>query len=315
MLGGKERRARRRGCRPPGTAPRRAHASSPLSSVSRAFNSSIVERRSSRSFRSCAGGGVESARTRGRESAGVERLVRDRRRSTRPRGGRRRRGHTGQGREGIDTRRRATRVFVFLSQRLDVDARRRAHVAFDVVHGVGRPLRLLVEADEDCAGGAATSSTTRRRRERARANRDKQRTDTCGRTHHSGRRPPPFVSASMTPDFSRYLRNSSFLLSGVCGGARRVFFGVDFARGLFESAVSSSRRRRRTWYAIGEVERRGDGGAGNACLQHEDEQKLKVNPLLWQLHDGRTQSTATAFINANPWASSSRATRATSGAR
>ena len=233
----------------------------------------------------------------------------------RPRGGRRRRGHTGQGREGIDTRRRATRVFVFLSQRLDVDARRRAHVAFDVVHRVGRPLRLLVEADEDCAGGAATSSTTRRPRERARANRDKQRTDTCGRTHHSGRRPPPFVSASMTPDFSRYLRNSSFLLSGVCGGARRVFFGVDFARGLFESAVSSSRRRRRTWYAIGEVERRGDGGAGNACLQHEDEQKLKVNPLLWQLHDGRTQSTATAFINANPWASSSRATRATSGAR
>ena len=280
MLGGKERRARRRGCRPPGTAPRRAHASSPLSSVSRAFNSSIVERRSSRSFRSCAGGGVESARTRGaRKRGGRKAGARQGGGQPRPRGGRRRRGHTGQGREGIDTRRRATRVFVFLSQRLDVDARRRAHVAFDVVHGVGRPLRLLVEADEDCAGGAATSSTTRRPRERARANRDKQRTDTCGRTHHSGRRPPPFVSASMTPDFSRYLRNSSFLLSGVCGGARRVFFGVNVARGLFKSAVSSSRRRRRTWYAIGEVERRGDGGAGNACLQHEDERNSTLPSL------------------------------------
>ena len=234
MLGGKERRARRRGCRPPGTAPRRAHASSPLSSVSRAFNSSIVERRSSRSFRSCAGGGVESARTRGRESAGVERLVRDRRRSTRPRGGRRRRGHTGQGREGIDTRRRATRVFVFLSQRLDVDARRRAHVAFDVVHRVGRPLRLLVEADEDCAGGGGdvVDDPTAAR---ARAREQRQTTNRYMRAHTPFR--TPAATLRQRVDDARLLEVLAELLLLAVGSLRRgaaCFFRREFRARAFQ---------------------------------------------------------------------------------
>lgn len=71
-----------------------------------------------------------------------------------------------------------------------VDSSGGAHISLDVVDGVGWPFWLFVQTDQDCArlgvhwvkkGGLSI----------------------------------PFVSASITPDFSKYLRNSSFLESGV----------------------------------------------------------------------------------------------------
>ena len=50
----------------------------------------------------------------------------------------------------------------------------------------------------------------------------------------------PFVSASITPLFSRYLRNSSFLESGVCAAA-----GV--ASGMREAAVGGPAAAAADW--------------------------------------------------------------------
>ena len=48
----------------------------------------------------------------------------------------------------------------------------------------------------------------------------------CSQAPHTGRRcfsaSPPFVSASITPDRSRYLLNSSFLVSGLCDANERA---------------------------------------------------------------------------------------------
>ena len=152
----------------------------------------------------------------------------------RPRGGRRRRGHTGQGREGIETRRRATRVFVFLSQRLDVDARRRAHVAFDVVHGVGRPLRLLVEADEDCAGGGGdvVDDPTAAR---ARAREQRQTTNRYMRAHTPFR--TPAATLRQRVDDARLLEVLAELLLLAVGSLRRgaaCFFRREFRARAFQ---------------------------------------------------------------------------------
>lgn len=108
--------------------------------------------------------------------------------------------------------------FVLGAQGLDVGTGGRAQIPLDVLHSVGRALGLFVQAHEHCVvwggvgdgggGGAKVSVVRAWKSAPARCKAPALARRTVGSA--------PLVMESITPAFSRYFRNSSFLASGVC---------------------------------------------------------------------------------------------------
>lgn len=120
-----------------------------------------------------------------------------------------------------------------------VDAHRRPQGPLHVVHRAGRPLRLLVQANQHCSEGEGKGGN------------EGEHPLGSGRARGRGIGGcnAPFVKESMTPAFSRYLRNSSFLASGFCSTRRKVSRGESPHRPASWPSASNGRAGRRGVHA------------------------------------------------------------------